>query len=315
MAYRLPPLNSLRAFEAAARLGSFQKAAEDLFVTPSALSYQIRQLEEHLDVVLFHRQNRKVILSEDGERLYPGVHDGFERFQGAVGTLARARQNNVLVVSSGPAFAAKWLAPRMYRFVDSYPHLEMRIAASLKLVDFNTDEVDVGLRFGGGVYPDLHVEQLFEEEVLPLASPDYVERHKDEIEAQDYGSLTLMHDDSSRFLAGALNWGSWLRAMGDETTDATRGPRFNHADHGLDAAIDGAGIVFGRLTLAMRDIRSGRLVAPFDSYMKTKSGFYFVAPKPSVELERVQIFREWLLAQAAEEAVEIEAFLATMRSL
>lgn len=315
MAYRLPPLNSLRAFEAAARLGSFQKAAEDLFVTPSALSYQIRQLEEHLDVELFHRHNRKVTLSEEGERLYPGVHDGFERFQGAVASLAKARHGNVLVVSSGPAFAAKWLAPRMYRFVDAYPDLEMRIAASLKLVDFNTDEVDVGLRFGSGVYPDVHVEQLFEEAVLPLASPDYVERHRDEIERGDYSALTLMHDDSSRFLAGALNWSSWLRAMGDQTTDATRGPRFNHADHGLDAAIDGAGIVFGRLTLAMRDIRSGRLVAPFNSYMKTRSGFYFVAPKPSLEIERVSVFRQWLLDQAAEEAVEIAAFLATMRSL
>ncbi|MEL6946100.1 MAG: transcriptional regulator GcvA [Pseudomonadota bacterium] len=315
MAYRLPPLNSLRAFEAAARLGSFQKAAEDLFVTPSALSYQIRQLEEHLGVSLFHRHNRKVLLSEEGERLFPGIHDGFERFQGAVSTLERARKSNVLVVSSGPAFGAKWLAPRMYKFVDAHPDLEMRIAASLKLVDFNVDAVDVAIRFGGGVYPDVHVEPLFDEAVLPLASPAYVEEHRRDIEAKAFGNLTLMHDDSSKFLAGAMGWSNWLKAMGDETTDASRGPRFNHADHGLDAAIDGAGIVFGRLGLAMRDIRSGRLVAPFDTYMKANSGFYFVVPKASLDLRPVQVFRSWLLDQAAEEASEIEAFLATMRSL
>ncbi|MEM1372706.1 MAG: transcriptional regulator GcvA [Pseudomonadota bacterium] len=315
MAYRLPPLNSLRAFEAAARLGSFQKAADDLFVTPSALSYQIRQLEDHLGVSLFHRHNRKVVLSEDGERLYPGIHDGFELFQGAIGALERARQSDVLVVSSGPAFAAKWLAPRMYRFVDGHPDLEMRIAASLKLVDFNVDAVDVAIRFGGGVYPDVHVEPLFEEAVLPLASPAYVEEHRVAIEARAFDQLTLMHDDSSKFLAGAVGWSNWLKAMGDSSTDATRGPRFNHADHGLDAAIDGAGVVFGRLGLAMRDIRSGRLVAPFDTYMKAKSGFYLVVPHASLELPQVQTFRTWLLDQAAEEASEIEAFLATRRSL
>jgi len=315
VSYRLPPLNSLRAFEAAARLGSFQKAAEDLFVTPSALSYQIRQLEEHLGVSLFHRQNRKVVLSEDGVRLYPGVHDGFERFQAAVNTLARARQSHVLVVSSGPAFAAKWLAPRVYKFVDDHPDLKMRIAANLSLVDFNLDEVDVAVRFGGGDYLGLHVEQLFEEVVLPLASPDYVARHKDEIANGNHSSLTLLHDDSSKFLAGTLGWPQWMEAMGDVVTDATRGPRFNHADHGLDAAIDGAGIVFGRLSLAMRDIRSGRLVAPFDGYMKAQSGFYFVVPKASLERESVQIFRQWLLAQASEDVAEVVAFLATKRSL
>ncbi|MGI9355850.1 MAG: LysR family transcriptional regulator, partial [Rhizobiaceae bacterium] len=176
MAYRLPSLNALRAFEAAARSLSFRKAAEELFVTPSALSYQIKQLEDQLQMPLFERLNRAVALTEAGRRLYPGIHEGLERMQGAVRTVGRTAQDKVLVVSSGPAFAAKWLAPRVYKFVDQHPDIELRIAAGLKLTDFNVDEVDIALRFGGGDYPGLFVEPLFDEAVLPLASPEYVER-------------------------------------------------------------------------------------------------------------------------------------------
>jgi len=314
MAYRLPPLNSLRAFEAAARLMSFQKAAAELFVTPSALSYQIRQLEDHLQMQLFERHNRAVSLTTAGERLYPGTHEGFERLQGAVRSVARTGQSNVLVVSCGPAFAAKWLAPRVYRFVDEYPEIELRIAASLKLVEFNVDEVDVGLRFGGGVYDGLVSEPIFDEVVLPLISPDLLERHGGKLDAEAMKSITLLHDDSVSFMEGHANWAQWLERENISGVDADRGPRFNHADHGLDAAVDGAGIVMGRLSLAMRDIRSGRLVAPFNSYLVPEGGFFFVAPQQAFELPRIKAFRSWVLAQAAEEAEEVASFLADKRS-
>ena len=299
MPYRLPPLNSLRAFEAAARLMSFQKAAGELFVTPSALSYQIRQLEDHVEVPLFIRHNRSVTLTEAGERLYPGIHEGFERFQGGIQSLKRATQSNVLVVSSGPAFAAKWLAPRIYRFVDQHPEIELRIAASLKLVDFNVDEVDVAVRFGGGDYQGLHVEQLFTEAVVPLMSPELLQRIGGSLGASQLREITLLHDDSTSFMLSTSGWNVWLEEAGIEGVDVGKGPRFNHADHGLDAAIDGAGVALGRLSLAMRDIRSGRLVAPLDHYIKPNAGFYFVTPQASLEIPRLVIFRDWLMREAA----------------
>ncbi|MEP0945234.1 MAG: transcriptional regulator GcvA [Rhizobiaceae bacterium] len=314
MAYRLPSLNSLRAFEAAARLTSFQKAAEELFVTPSALSYQIRQLEDHIQQPLFHRLNRAVELTGAGERLYPGVHEGFESFQGAVRSLMRGTQSNVLVVSSGPAFAAKWLAPRVYKFVDAHPEIELRIAANLKLVDFNIDEVDVALRFGEGNYPGLHVDSLFDEVALPLVSPSLIERFGGKFGKPEMAQVTLLHDDSTSFMSQVVDWSVWLEKEGLGDIDGTKGPRFNHADHGLDAAIDGAGIVLGRLSLAMRDIRSGRLVAPFDTYVKASAGFHFVAPEANLERPHVATFRKWLRQEVVAELQEVSDFLATKRS-
>ena len=314
LAYKLPSLNSLRAFEAAARLLSFQKAAEELFVTPSALSYQIRQLELYIDQPLFNRLNRAVSLTQAGLQLYPGVHDGFESLQMAVRTLARNAQSNVLVVSSGPAFAAKWLAPRIYRFVDEHPEIELRIAASLKLTDFNIEEVDVALRFGEGDYPGLYVEPLFDELALPLVSPALIDRFGGKFGAEELAQVTLLHDDSTSFTTKFVDWTNWLEVEGLSHIDGTKGPRFNHADHGLDAAIDGAGIVLGRLSLAMRDIRSGRLVAPFDTYVKATAGFHFVVPPSSLNLPHVATFHQWLRAEADAEFQEVSRFLATKRS-
>jgi len=315
MAYKLPSLNALRAFEAAARLGSFQKAAGELFVTPSALSYQIRQLEDYIQMPLFNRLNRAVSLTEAGETLYPGLHNGFEHLQGAVRSLQRTAQSNVLVVSSGPAFAAKWLAPRVYRFVDQHPEIELRIAANLKLVDFNVDEVDVALRFGEGVYPGNFVEPLFDELALPLISPTLLEKFGGTLGAKEMQQITLLHDDSTSFMKNVVGWEAWLKRQGLTGIDTTRGPRFNHADHGLDAAVDGAGIVLGRLSLAMRDIRSGRLVAPFDTYIKASAGFHFVTPESALETPRISTFRQWLMAEAAAETQEVADFLASKRSL
>ncbi len=315
MAYKLPSLNALRAFEAAARLLSFQKAAEELFVTPSALSYQIKQLEDQLQMQLFERLNRAVELTDAGRRLYPGVHEGFERLQGAVRTVGRTVQDKVLVVSSGPAFAAKWLAPRIYRFVEQHPDIELRLAASLKLTDFNVDEVDVALRFGSGDYPGLFVEPLFDEAVLPLVSPQIIERFGRSLSYGDLKDVTLLHDDSTSFMPQQSTWTRWLEACKINGVDASRGPRFSHADHGLDAAVDGAGVVLGRLSLAMRDIRSGRLIAPFEGYLKARAGFYFVAPLPLMELPRVAAFHQWLLEEVRGEADEIASFLASKRSL
>ena len=310
MAARLPPLNALRAFEVAARHLSFRDAAGELNVTPSALSYQIRQLEDHLGVELFRRMNRAVALTEAGERLRPGLHDAFVRMRDAVAKVAPKADEGVLVVSSGPAFAAKWLAPRVWRFMEACPDIELRISASLRLVNFADDAVDCAIRFGPGRYPGLLVEPLFEEAVLPLAAPSL--GLGDEA---DLARARLLHDDSTAFLPNAPNWPEWLRLSGMSSIDGLRGPRFSHADHPLDAALDGAGVALGRLSLAMRDIGAGRLEAPFEGYLPGAANFYFVAPEANAKRRKVQLFREWLAAETGAEAEAVSALLADKRSL
>ena len=310
MARRLPPLNSLRAFEAASRLGSFQKAAAELNVTPSALSYQIRQLEDYLQVSLFERLNRAVELTEIGQRFAPGIQDGFERLEEAMTRLKPVSAPNILTVSTGPAFAAKWLAPRLYRFIEIYPDIEIRISASLKLLDFRTDDVDVAIRFGAGNYPGLYVEQLTDEAMTPMVSPALVARHGGKFDAEALKQTTLLHDDSAQFLKTAPNWADWLKRARIDHPAPERGLRFNHADHALDAAIDGAGAVMGRLTLAARDMKAGRIVAPFPLLIPPGAAFYFCCLPDAVEKPKVAAFRKFMMEQAAMEAGMISSFKA-----
>ncbi|MEM6666120.1 MAG: LysR substrate-binding domain-containing protein, partial [Pseudomonadota bacterium] len=199
---------------------------------------------------------------------------------------------------------AKWLAPRIYRFVDAHPDIELRLAASLKRSDFTTEEVDAVIRFGAGDYPALHVEQLFEDRATPLASPSLVKGAKPLREPADLANHTLLHDDSMVFMRESVRWSDWLEAAGVlgaavSPQAAERGPRFNHADHGIDAAIDGAGVVFGREVLAERDIRRGQLVAPFDLYLPTGASFWFCCPPDALHREKVKVFRNWLFDELA----------------
>lgn len=307
MTTRLPPLNALRAFDAASRHMSFQRAAEELNVTPSALSFQIRQLEGFLDIALFDRLNRRVVLTEAGARFAPFVQDAFERLHGAMQQLSPATPDNVLTVSTGPAFAAKWLSPRIHRFLDSHPEIEIRIAANLGLSDFRKDGIDVAIRFGGGQYPGLSVELLAEDSALPLISPVLLaERFGGSMTLDDLGAVTLLHDDSASFLPKAVTWASWLKHAGAHGIDAARGARFNHADHALEAAVDQAGIVLGRLTLAARDIRAGRLVAPFDLVLPSNASFFFCCLPEARSLPKIEAFRAFVRAEIASEAVEID---------
>jgi LysR family glycine cleavage system transcriptional activator len=314
MAYRLPPLNSLRAFEVAARHMSFQKAAEELNVTPSALSYQIRQLEDFLQVPLFVRLNRAVRLTDAGERIAPGIHDAFERLVETMGRLKGPAPANVLTVSTGPAFAAKWLSPRLHKFLERYPQIDIRISANLKLTDFRSDEVDLSIRFGGGNYPGLHVERLADEHVLPLISPRLLERLGGHLQPEDLGRVALLHDDSANFMINAVSWADWLRRARVANVDPTRGPRFSHADHALEAALDGAGIVLGRLTLSMRDIASGRLVAPFDLMVPAQAGFYFCCLPERLDEPKIRSFRDFIFSEIAAERGILENFRQAKRS-
>ncbi len=302
---RLPSLNALRAFEAAARHLSFQKAAAELHVTPAALSYQIRQLEETLGVKLFRRLNRLVELSAAGELIRPGVHEAFERLSETMQRLARSRSGNVLTVSAGPAFTAKWLAPRLYRFIARHPEIDARISASLALADLERDDVDVAVRFGQGVYPGCRSVKLFDEYVTPLCSPALLQGKHAIRTPADLAHHTLIHDDTHKGLFELADWDTWLAAAGAESVDASRGGlHFNVADHGLDAAIAGAGVVLGRGMLARADMQAGRLVAPFALKLKAEFAFYAVCLESRSGEPSIAAFRDWLLDEAAGRAGE-----------
>ncbi len=296
----MPPLNALRAFDAAARHQSFSRAAGELNVTPAALSHQIKGLEEFLQTRLFHRRTRRVELTDAGRLLQPEVSEGFENLQRAVRRLTQRRDDNVIVVTAGPAFSAKWLAPRLYRFVAAHPQIDLRVAANLALTDFHGDGIDAAIRFGSGDYPGLFSEILFEDVMLPLCSPSLLEGRSPIRTPVDLLHATLIHDESLVHIAPeAPNWQSWLRQAGIDGVDVARGLRFNLADHAIDAAIEGAGVVLARKVLAQRDLDTGRLVAPFGMEVSVKRAFYFVCPQGHENRDTIRLFRQWLAAEVA----------------
>lgn len=296
---RLPPLNALRAFEATARHLSFSLAAEELNVTPGALSHQVRGLEDVLEVKLFHRQARAISLTEAGHALYPGVRSGFLSFEDAITQLRRMSDDEILVISVGPSFTAKWLAPRLSRFMAKEPDIDARISANLKRSDFTSDGVDIAIRFGKGDYPGLHVEWLMGEAVLPLCTPQLREREQIN-EPSDLDRVTLIHDESISVMSDGTTWADWLEVAGTNGVDASRGLRFNLADHAIDAAVEGAGVVLGRRVMAEADLRSGRLVAPFELELAVEGlGFFLVCPLGTENRKPVRAFREWIIAETA----------------
>ena len=285
----------------------FQLAAEELGITPSALSYQIRQLEEFLGVKLFTRLNRAVELTREGRILSSGVIEAFEKLEETFALLHSEKDDNTLVISTGPAFSAKWLAPRLYAFLEENPEIDFRLSANLKLTDFERDGVDAVIRFGPGNYPDLYVEPLFQEISTPLISPKLFEETGSRADHSLFEKTPLIHDESLKFLDGG-QWKTWLQAMGYTNINPERGAHFNHADHCIEAAVDGGGIVMGRLGFAFREINAGRLIAPFKEVISAKGGFYFCCPKPALEKTKVLNFLAWLRDEANDQAEAIEEF-------
>lgn len=290
MADRLPPLTSLRAFEAAARHMSFARAAEELFVTPAALSYQIKQLEEHLGVQVFRRLNRAVALTEAGRALQPGVAEGFDALRQAVRAVARLADCAGLTITAGPAFTAKWLAPRFFRFAEAHPEIELRFVATLRIMDFDRDGIDAAIRFGNGSDEGLYSEVLTDDWATPVCTPALAGR----IAATgSLAGLQLLHDESIQFIAPAADWSAWGRVAGIEG-DWTRGARFSNADHAIDVALEGGGVALGRITLVERYLDSGRLVAPFATALRIGAQYRFVCPPGAETHPRVCVFLAWI---------------------
>ena len=295
----LPPLNALRAFEAIARHASFSRAAEELHVTPAALSHQIRGLEEQLGIALFHRRTGSIDLTDAGRLIYPGLHAGFESVRDAIGRLDRAREDRFLVISATPGLTAKWLVPRLWRFLAAHPEIDARIAASFGYADFVSDGVDVAIRLSHGVHPELHVEKLFDDSVLPVCSPRLVEEGLRTLE--DLGRFTLIHYDIPLSSPSPPLWADWLKVAGAEGVDPTRGLHFNVADHALDAAAAGAGVSLSYKLIASDDVHARRLVIPFGPEIPiTERAYHFVCPRGQQTRANVRAFRDWIFAEMAE---------------
>lgn len=294
---RLPTLNGLQAFEATARHLSFAQAADELNLTPSAVSYQVRTLEDRLGVALFERLNRAIVLTEAGEMLFPDLREAFARMRGAVNRLSADTPENVLVVSTGPSFAAKWLAPRLFSFMDEHPQIEVRISANLKLVDFNRDGIDVGIRFGEGNYPGLETRWLIGDELTVLGSPQFLAEHAIK-SPHDVPAQPLIIDDSLAFNPNSPNWEKWFQVTGVPLTESVRGVHFNHADHAIDAAVRGTGLVLARTSLARSDMDTGLLVELFPELrISTEMAFYLVMPPMAGNKPKVQAFTSWILRE------------------
>ena len=294
----LPPLNALRAFEATARNLSFSKAAQELHVTPAALSHQIRGLEEQLGLKLFHRRARAIELTDAGRLIYPGIHTGFETIREAVERLDRSYHDRVLVVSSTPGLTAKWLVPRLYKFLSLHPEVETRITASVAYANFTTDDVNIGIRLSSGVHPDLYVEKLSDEWLLPLCSPRLLDGEHPLQRPQDLKHFPLIQVD----LPGIVpTWSDWMRMAGVEGIDSTRGLRLNVADHALDAASEGMGVVLAYKMVASRDIALKRLVVPFGPEIQLPGrAYYFVCAKGQETRAPIKAFRDWVFAEMQE---------------
>lgn len=297
MIRKLPPLNALRAFEAAARLGSFVAAAEELAVTPAAISHQVKGLEEALGVALFLRSHRAVTLTREGRRLLPGLSDGFDQILAAVAAVRPATRNGPILVSCGPSFATKWLVPRLETFMAHHPEYTVRVEAEARLVDLAAEEVDVAVRLTDTLAaPGLIVEPLFGERLFPVCAPRLRTGLR---RASELALHTLLHDDLIEKIPRAGCWADWLEVAGLTGLQPKHSVHYKSTSLALESAMRGQGIAMGRSSLVCGDLQSGALVKLFD--VTVPSGLKYVALHPEGRPEHpgATALRAWLGQEAA----------------
>ncbi len=298
----MPPLNALKAFEAAARHLSISLAAQELSVTPAAISHQVRQLEDYIGLPVFERNGRGLALTDAGNAGLRDLRNGFASLEAAMDAIESLGETGVLNVSVAPSFASKWLLPRLSSFEAEHPEIDVHVSASMKLTDFADDGIDIAIRYGAGGYQDLVFEKLLTESLIPVCSPDFLRKLQPLKSVSDLAGVALLHDDSPDNDPSCPNWDMWLRAAGVTNVDASRGPRYNQASLVIEAAILGRGVALTKSALAAGDIEAGRLVRPFATVLPIDFAYYFVAPKAKLNLPKVSFFREWLRQQTTGES-------------
>ncbi|ANI54330.1 transcriptional regulator GcvA [Pseudomonas sp. DR 5-09] len=288
---RLPSLNGLRAFECAARHMSFTRAAEELNVTQTAISHQIRRLEDELGVRLFMRLKDGLALTDEGNAYLPGIRSAFLELRYSTEKLLESSNNSVLTISTLVSVASKWLLPRLPSFREAHPQIDVRISASTERVDFRKGGIDAAIRYGDGNWPGLRADWLMADEIFPVCSPRLLTGDKPLNTPVDLAHHPLLQVSG----VTANDWSDWLHAAGQPPLTAN-GPRltFDLAMMAVQAAIDGQGVSIGRSTYVDDDLRAGRLVAPFDLRLKSASGFYLVTPHDQAESKKIVAFKGWL---------------------
>jgi LysR family glycine cleavage system transcriptional activator len=292
---RLPSLNALKAFEAAARHESFTRAAAELHVTQGAVSHQVKSLESELGLKLFLRERQRLVITEAGRNYLATIRDAFDRIADGTERLLERRDSGTLTISTSPNFAAKWLVHRIGRFAESYPGTDLRISATMHHVDFAREDIDLAIRHSDGQANGLHVTRLCADELVPVCSPALQSGRRGLRNPADLAQHTLLH------INDRTDWARWLDAAGADKVDRSRGPIFNQASIALDAAVDGQGVALARSALASWDLIAGRLVRPFRLSLAVPYAYWIVCPTASAKLPKIIAFRDWLLAEAAQD--------------
>jgi len=294
MSTRLPSLNGLRAFEAAARHLSFTQAASELNVTQTAISHQIRRLEEELGIRLFVRKNRALALTPKARDYLPGVRAAFNDLRLATDQLLRKDDDHVLTVSTLASLAAKWLLPRLTAFQEAHPGIDVRITTSTALVDFKGGDVDAAIRYGRGNWQGLRAEWLMADDFFPVCSPALLNGKRPLKCPEDLREHVLLHTSTN-----SDDWRQWLTAAGlPSDISRQQGITFDLMLMTVQAAIDGIGVAMGRTSYVQDDIAKGRLVVPFKIALPADAGFYLVSPEGVAEPPKLRAFRQWLIASA-----------------
>jgi LysR family glycine cleavage system transcriptional activator len=304
MPRQLPPLNALRAFEAAARSESFTRAAEELHVTQGAVSHQVKSLEGTLGIKLFSRERQRLILTDAGREYLVVIRDALDRIAAGTERVVERQNAGSLTVSTSPDFAAKWLVNRLGRFAEAHPGIDLRVSATMHHVDFAREDVDVAVRHGDGNWGGLDAVRLCTEELFPVCSPKFMSGRNRISKPADLLKFPLLHLDDWKA------WSKWLDDAGVSDFKMPRGPALNRASMLIDAAIDGQGIALARTALAAWDLMNGRLARPFDLGLKLSNTYWIVCPKATATKPKITTFRDWLLAEAADDTRRLKKMFA-----
>ena len=307
MLRRLPPLNALKAFEAAARSESFTRAAEELFVTQAAVSQQVKALEATLGLKLFNRERQRLSITESGREYLGVIRDALDRIAIGTNQLIQRQSSGVLTISTSPDFAAKWLVHRLGRFAQTHPEIDLRVSATMNHVDLAREQVDLAVRHGDGHWAGLDVVRLCSEQLFPVCSPKLVSGRNRITRPPDILKFPLLR------LEDGSNWSRWLTAAGI-SEPVPHGPVLNQASMLIDAAVNGQGIALARTALAAGDLISGRLVRPIDVGLKMPNTYWIVHPNVTASVPKITMVRDWLLAEAASDARRLKSLASKSRA-
>lgn len=303
MPRRLPPLNALRAFEAAARSESFTRAAEELCVTQGAVSHQVKLLEATLGIKLFNRERQRLVITDAGRDYLNVIRDALDRIAAGTERIVQRQNSGVLTVSTSPDFAAKWLVNRLGRFAELHPDIDLRVSATMHHVDFVREEVDVAVRHGDGNWNGLDAFRLCTERLFPICSPRLMSGRSRIAKPSDLLKFPLLHLENSKA------WSNWFDAAGIADAETSHGLVLNRASMLIDAAVNGQGVALARTALAAWDLINGRLAKPFDLSLKLSKTYWIVCPKTTSTQRKIVTFRDWLLAEAADDTRRLKILL------